>query len=46
MLTKTHKFQVECFHTLAQGSRQLLASCSTEVEATWRKINTKYSLTR
>jgi len=34
-MTTMHKFQVEYFHTLAQGSQQLLASCSIAVEATW-----------
>jgi len=42
MLTTMHIFQVECFHTLVLGSRQLLASCSIAVEATW-KINNKRS---
>jgi len=41
-----HKFQVECFHTLAQGNQQLLASYSTAVEAIWRIINKQKSLTQ
>jgi len=41
MLTTMHIFQVECFHTLVLGSRQLLASCSIAVEATWKIKKTR-----